>query len=101
MVTEQIFLGMEIATKDNLKKAKQTAKVNTHGQMVQYMLVNSGMASNMVKGGGNQLEKSIILINMKESMLLIRSMDSVYSSGRVGTYIKVNILRMRDTALVR
>ncbi len=101
MVTEQIFLGMEIATKENLKKAKQTAKVNTHGQMVQYMLVNSRMALSRAKGGGNRLEKSITLINMKGNMLLIRSMDSVFSSGPVGTYIRVNILRMRDTALVR
>ena len=37
MVTEQTYSGMEIVIKENLKKAKQTAKVNTLGQMVQYM----------------------------------------------------------------
>ena len=37
MVTEQTYSGMEIATKENLKKAKRTAKVNTPGQMAQYM----------------------------------------------------------------
>ena len=57
MVTEQTFSGMEIATKENLKKAKRTAKVNTHGQTAQYMLANSEMVSNMVKGGGNQQER--------------------------------------------
>ena len=59
------------------------------------------MALSMEKGGGNQQERLIILINMKESILLIRNMDSVYSYGLVVTYIKVNILRMRDMAQVR
>lgn len=34
-------------------------------------------------------------------MLLIRNMDSVYLSGLVVTYIRVNISRMRDMAQVR
>jgi hypothetical protein len=59
------------------------------------------MALSMEKGGGNQQERLIILINMKESILLIKNMDSVFSSGQVVTYIKVNILRMRDMAQVR
>lgn len=101
MVTEQTFSEMETATKENLKKVKLTAKVNTLGLMVQYMWVNSGMVLSMEKGGGNQQERLIILINMKESILLIKNMDSVFSSGQVVTYIKVNILRMRDMAQVR
>jgi hypothetical protein len=55
----------------------------------------------MVKAGGSQLERSTTLTSMKESMLLIRSMDSVCLSGPAVTYIKVNILRTRDTAQVR
>ena len=57
MVMELTYFGMETATKENLKKGRQTAKANTLGQMVRYMSVNSGMDSNMVKAGGNQLEK--------------------------------------------
>ena len=37
MVTEQTYSEMEIATKENLKKVKRMAKVNTHGQTAQYM----------------------------------------------------------------
>jgi hypothetical protein len=101
MVMGQTLSGMEIAIKENLKKEKQTAKVNTLGQMVQYMWVNSGMALSMEKADGNQQERLTTLINMKESILLIRSMDSVYSSGLVVTFIKGNILRMRGMAQVR
>ena len=57
MVMELTFFGMEIATKENLEKARQMAKANTLGQMVRYMSVNSGTDSSMAKAGGNQLEK--------------------------------------------
>ncbi len=99
METGLTFLEMETAIKENLKRARQMAKVSILGRMARFMLENSKTDSSMEREDGSQRVKSTILTNMKVNMLMTRSMDSVCSSGPVGIFTKVSILKMKDMVL--
>jgi hypothetical protein len=98
MVKGQIYLTMEMCTQESTRMVSQMEKDNIHGETVKYMLENSEMVSSTEKENGD-LERDLNVINMKETILMIKSMGLVFSSGQVGTATRENIRMMRGMDL--
>jgi hypothetical protein len=100
MAKVQTFLTMEMFILENIRMESLMVKVSILGEMVKFMWVNLKMVLNMGKENGD-LQKDNSVINMKETMWVIRSMDLEYFNGQVETVIKANTKMMRETVLVR
>ena len=87
-------------TQESTKRGSQMGRVSTVGEMAKFMLVNSSKEWNMEKGNG-EVGKGLSVINMKETIWMIRNMDLESSNGPVVIVTKVNTKMMREMDMER
>ena len=95
MDREQTFLLMETHLQDNINMANQMDLDNTSGLMAALILENLKMVLKMEKVNGKKWEIQLIAIVMKVNICLIKRMDMGYLHGKVETYIKEIIRKMK------
>lgn len=97
---EQIFLLMVISTLENIKMENQKVKDNIPGRTAHSTLENSRMDLSTARVDG-RVVRDHNAISMKETMSQIRNLAMEFLLGQVEIFIKVNIKRMREMAMVK
>ena len=101
MVVELTYFETVIPMLVSIRMVNHMAKGHTIGPMVHCTLVNLILVLKQVEGCGVRIRIVKHVISMRASITRIKSMDRVYSDGRVATCIKARTVMMRGTAMVR
>ena len=101
MVVELTYFETVIPMLVSIRMVNHMAKGHTIGPMVHCTSVNLILVLKQVEGCGVRIRIVKHVISMRASITRIKSMDRVYSDGRVATCIKARTVMMRGTAMVR
>jgi hypothetical protein len=100
MVQAQTCLAMAIHLQANTDMGSLRVMVSIDGKMVVSILESFKMDLNMGRASGERMKASTA-ISLRETTLMTRNMDLEHFNGKVGTYTKETIRKMKEMAMGR